>query len=186
MRIVFAASTVATAGLIAAGVLGVAGAETTTSTTTVSGAPISPPRTVSVQGVAREPIEQSATAAQATTVYRQGMADAIADGLAKAQFLAGKAGATLGAIQSIVEGGGYIGCSGEGEYQGEQPDFGSTPTFGSAVGVNAPALKRPAAAPRPPAKRPRRHRRRAAKKASTTGTVHCTLSTQLSLAYALT
>jgi hypothetical protein len=181
MRIVFAASTAATAGLIAAGVLGVAGAETPTSTT-VSGALTSLPRTVSVQGVARESIEQSATAAQATAVYRQGMTDAIADGLAKAQFLAGKAGATLGAIQSIVEGGGYIGCTGESEYQGEQPDFGSTASFGSAVGISAPQARRPVAAPRPGSKRPRRHKRHAAKKASTGS---CTLSTQVSLAYAL-
>jgi hypothetical protein len=182
MRIVFAASTAATVGLIAAGVLGVAGAETTTSTI-VSGAPISPPRMVSVQGVAREAIEQSASAAQATAVYRQGMADAIADGLAKAQFLAGKAGATLGAVQSIAEGGGYIGCTGESEYQGEQPDFGSSANFGSAVGISAPQAKRPVAAPRPTIKHPRRHKHHAAKRASTTGT--CTLSTQLSLAYAL-
>jgi hypothetical protein len=181
MRIVFAASTAATAGLIAAGVLGVAGAETTTSTT-VGGPLTSPPRTVSVQGVAREAIDQNANAAQATAVYRQGMADAMADGQAKAQFLVGKAGATLGPIQSIAEGGGYIGCTGEIEYQGEQPDFGSTVTFGSAVGVSAPPAQRPVTVRRPAIKRPRHRKRHSAKKTST-GT--CTLSTQLSLAYAL-
>jgi hypothetical protein len=181
MRIVFAASTAVTAGLIAAGVLGVAGAETTTSTT-VSGPLASSPRTVSIQGVAHEAIDQNASAAQATAVYRQGMADAMADGQAKAQFLAGKAGATLGPVQSIAEGGGYIGCTGEGEYQGEQPDFGSTVTFGSAVGVSAPPARRPIAVRRPAIKRPRHRKRHSAKKTST-GT--CTLSTQLSLAYAL-
>src|ERR1700730_9360674 len=103
MRIVFAASTAVTAGLIVAGVLGVAGAETPTSTT-VGGPLVSLPRTVGVQGVAHEAIDQNANAAQATAVYRQGMADALADGQAKAQFLAGKAGTTLGPVQSIGEG----------------------------------------------------------------------------------
>jgi hypothetical protein len=182
MRIVFAASTVATAGLIVAGVLGVAGAETTTSSTTVGGPLASPPRTVSVQGVAHEAIDQNASAAQATTVYRQGMADAMADGQAKAQFLVGKAGATLGPVQSIGEGGGFIGCGGESEYMGEQPDFGSTETFGSVVGVSAPAAQRPVTVRRPAIKRPRHRKRHSAKKASTGA---CTLSTQLSLAYAL-
>ena len=62
--------------LIAAGVLGVASAEGPTTA--------SPPPTVSVQGVAIEPIEQSASSATATTVYRQGMAAAVTDGQAKA------------------------------------------------------------------------------------------------------
>lgn len=181
MRIVFAALTVAMAGLIAAGVLGVAGAETPTSTS-VGGLSASLPRTVGVQGVARETIDQNASAAQATAVYRQGMADAMADGQAKAQFLVGNAGVTLGPVQSIAEGGGYIGCTGESEYQGEQPDFGFAATFGSAVGVSAPSAQRPLTAHRPTVKRPGHRRRHSAKKTST-GT--CTLSTQLSLAYAL-
>jgi hypothetical protein len=181
MRIVFAASTVAIAGLIAAGVLGVAGAETPPSTT-VGGPLASLPRTVGVQGVAREAIDQNASAVQATAVYRQGMADAMADGLAKTQFLVGKAGVTLGPVQSIAEGGGYIGCTGESEYQGEQPDFGSAMTFGPAVGVSAPSAQRLGTARPPAIKRPRHRRHHSAKKAST-GT--CTLSTQLSLAYAL-
>ena len=87
MRIVVPAAATTTVALIAAGVLGVATAETPT---------ITPPRTVSVQGVATEAIDQSANAATATAVYRQGMADAISDGQAKAQFLASKTGATLG------------------------------------------------------------------------------------------
>lgn len=181
MRIVFAASIAATAGLIAAGVLGVAGAETPTSTT-VGGPLAFLPPTVNVQGVAREAIDQNASAAQATAVYRQGMADAMADGQAKAQFLVGKAGATLGPVHSIAEDGGYIGCTGESEYLGEQPDFGSAPTFGSAVGVSAPSARRPVTVRRPANKRPGHRKRHSAKKTST-GT--CTLYTQLSLAYAL-
>ena len=70
--------------LIAAGMLGVASAEAPTTA--------SPPPTVSVQGVAIEPIEQSASSATATTVYRQGMAAAVTDGQTKAQFLASQPG----------------------------------------------------------------------------------------------
>jgi Protein of unknown function (DUF541) len=183
MRILFAASTAAAAGLIAAGVLGVADAETPAGTSPVA------PRSVSVQGVAIEPIEQSANAANATTVYRQGMTDAIADGLAKAQFLSSKAGATLGAVQSIAEGGGYIECGGETEYLGAQPDFGSSGVAGtlaapaeSAAGVSAP---RPGnLSKKTPAKHTKKHSHHVkAKKAATTGS--CTLSTQVSVVYAL-
>jgi len=181
MRIVIAASTAAATGLIAAGVLGVAGAETTTTTATPAIAPL---RTVSVQGVATEPIEQTASAAAATAVYRQGMADAVTDGQAKAQFLAGKAGATLGPVQDIGEGGGYISCPGEGpgagEYEGGQPDFGSA----GPIGTVAPraGASRPVARTKPSAGRPKRRKRVTAKKASATT---CTLSTQVSLVYAL-
>ena len=55
-----------------------------------------PSRTVSVEGVATVPIAQNANLAAATSVYRQGMAAAVADGQSKAEFLASKAGATLG------------------------------------------------------------------------------------------
>ena len=85
MRIVMPAVATTTVALVAAGVLGVASAEAPTA---------SPARTVSVQGVATVPIAQSANLATATAAYRQGMAAAVADGQAKAEFLAGKAGAT--------------------------------------------------------------------------------------------
>ena len=115
--------------------LGVASAEAPTTA--------SPPPTVSVQGVAIEPIEQSASSATATTVYRQGMAAAITDGQAKAQFLASSAGVTLGAVQGIVENGGYIGCTGnEVEYLGEQPDFGSPGVGVSPDEVSGPRVGR--------------------------------------------
>ena len=172
--------------------LGVAGAETTTTpTTSTSATPtatvVSPPlRTVSVQGVAIEPIEQSASAAAATGVYRQAMASAVSDGQAKAQFLAGQAGATLGQVQSVAEGGGYIQCSGSEEgYLGEQPDFGSGENYAvpgvapreaakAAPGVSKPVVK--------PPRRPKRRKKGTAKKASATT---CKLSTQVSLVYAL-
>jgi hypothetical protein len=145
---------------------------------------------VSVQGVATEPIEQSANATKATTVYRQGMADAISDGQAKAQFLASKAGVTLGAVQSIVEGGGYIGCtsseeSSNDEYQGAQPDFGSPGSAASGPVLNAPrAVGKATPGVRKPAAKHGKKKRKGplAKHASVTS---CTLSTQVSLVYTL-
>jgi hypothetical protein len=196
MKIVLTASAAAAAGLIAAGALGVAGAAETTTTPTTTTATTTttvtstatpeattlstvPPRTVSVKGVATEPIAANASAAIATSVYRQGMADAIGDGQTKAQFLATKAGATLGSVQSIAEDGGYIDCSGDLEYQGEQPDFGSGVSVGNIVesAPVAPAVHTDKhAKPRKPAKR------HSAKKAAVAS---CTLSTQVSLVYAL-
>jgi len=173
------ATAVTVVALIAAGMLGVASAEAPTT--------ISPPPTVSVQGVATETIEQSASSATATTVYRQGMAAAIADGQAKAQFLASSAGVTLGAVQSIVENGGYIGCTGnEVEYLGEQPDFGS-PGVGVSPGVvNVPRVAGAAApiAGKPAVKHAKTKKRKApvAKRASAAG---CTLTAQVSLTYAI-
>jgi hypothetical protein len=179
MRLVIPAATVTTVSLIAAGLLGVASAEAPTTT--------APPPTVTVQGVATEPIEQTASATTATAVYRQGMADAISDGQAKAQFLASKAGVTLGPVQSIVEGGGYIGCtsseeSSNDEYQGAQPDFGSPGVAGSTVAPRAiaeasPGVQKPAAT-----HRKKKRKKPSAKQASVTT---CTLSTQVSLVYTL-
>jgi hypothetical protein len=201
MRILLAASTAAAIGLIVAGLLGIAGAAettttstptTTTTTTTVTSTATSgtnaltalPPRTVSVEGLANEPIAAAADAAAATTVYRQGMTDAIADAQAKAQFLAGKAGAAVGAVQSIVEGGGNINCPGALEYDGEQPDFGSAIALGNVVGAtNAPVVRAPIAAVSKPAiKAPKPRKRHSAKKAAVT---NCTLSAQVFLVYAL-
>jgi hypothetical protein len=175
MRIAIAASAAAMATMIAAGMLGVATAEAPTS---------APVRTVSVEGVAIESIDQSATAAAATAVYRQGMTDAVNDGLAKAQFLASKVGATLGAAQSVVEGGGYISCVGEAEYLGEQPDFGSPGVSIPQSGVTAPAVRRGAApgVGAPLVKHRKRRKTPAAKKATVST---CSLSTQVSLSYAL-
>jgi hypothetical protein len=196
MRIVLAAFAAATVGLVAAGALGVAVAAettttptttTTTTTTTVTSTAAAntlntaPPRTVAVQGVATEPIEITANATAATAVYRQAMAAAISDGQTKAQFLAGKAGAALGLVQSIAEGGGGIYCPGNLEYEGEQPDFGNGITPGNVVaGASAPALRRPAAKPSKPIKHAKhKHRARRATLAT------CTLSTQVALVYGL-
>jgi hypothetical protein len=184
IRLVIPAAVVTTVSLIAAGLLGVASAEAPTTAT--------PPPTVSVQGVATEPIEQSASLATATAVYRQGMADAISDGQAKAQFLASKAGVALGPVQSIVEGGGYIGCtggeeSGSDEYQGAEPDFGSAGVSAPVPELNAPsAVAKATPGVRKPAakhgKKKHKKKKPAAKQASVTT---CTLSTQVSLTYTL-
>src|ERR1700677_220181 len=181
MKVLIPATAVTVIALIAAGMLGVASAEAPTTA--------SPPPTVSVQGVAIEPIEQSASSATATTVYRQGMAAAVTDGQAKAQFLASSAGVTLGAVQSIVENGGYIGCAGdEIEYLGEQPAFGSPGVveYGGEVtaaprvtGAVAPVASKPAVKH---AKKNKHKKAPVAKRASVAG---CTLTAQVSLTYAI-
>jgi len=164
------------AGLVVANMLGVAAAEAPTGTAPTGTPPV---RTVSVEGVATVPIAQNANLATATSVYRQGMANAVADAQSKAEFLSGKAAATLGSVQSIVEGGGYIGCtgteeSGYAQYQGEQPDFGSPAGSvsrvleGAATAPSKPALKHPG--------KPK------AKKAAATG---CTLTADVTLVYAI-
>jgi hypothetical protein len=182
MRSAIAATLVVAAGLVSANMLGVASAEAPTTTT--------PVRTVSVDGVAIVPVAQGANRALATTAYREGMAAAVTDGQSKAEFLASKAGATLGAVQSVVEGGGSIDCttggeSGYVEYEGEQPDFGSPSVSvspdvtqrveGSAVAptVHKPAVKHTK----------KKKKKKPAAKAATATT--CTLSTDVTLVYAI-
>jgi hypothetical protein len=175
MRVVITASLVTAVALAAVSVLDVASAE----------APTTPPqRTVSVQGVATEGLDQHASAAAAVAVYHQGMADAVADGVSKAQLLAGKVGASLGAAQSVVEGGGYISCaavgeSGNAEYEGAQPDFGSP-----GVSIAAPQVRsaRPLGSVRKPSSKRPRSRHPAAHKANAAA---CTLSSQVSLVFPL-
>jgi hypothetical protein len=177
MRVVIAASLASAAGLVAAGVLGVASAEGPSTTTP-------PQRTLSVQGVATEPVDQHASAAAAIAAYHQGLTDAVGDGLSKAQLLAGKLGASLGPAQTVVEDGGYISCAGESgsaEYEGGQPDFGAP---GISISTPRTGSVRPLGSARRPAVRRRRpHKRPAAK---TAGTATCALSTQVALVYPLT
>ncbi len=174
MRSAIAAITTLVAGFLLANMLGVAVAE--------APAPI-PPRTVSVGGVAVVPIAQGANAASATAVYRQGMAAAVADGQSKAEFLAGKVGATLGSVQSIGEGGGEISCTGGEEsgytnYEGEQPDFGSVSqggvTYGAAAAPTLSHVAKPRSKPRVKKRAP------VAKKATATS---CTLTARVALVY---
>jgi hypothetical protein len=177
MRVVIGASLAAAAGLTAAGVLGVASAEGPTATT-------APQRTVTVQGVATESIDQHASVAAANAAYHQGLADAVADGQSKAQLLAAKVGASLGPAQTVLENGGYISCAGDGEsggtaYEGAQPDFGSQ---GISV-ASAPGAARPLGVSRRPGVKRHRVRRVPAAKKASGGT--CTLSAQVSLVYPL-
>jgi hypothetical protein len=178
MRIPIVVAGMAATGLLAGGVLVLAAeAETTSSSTPQTSAPL---RTVGVEGVAKAPVATAASSESAIAAYRQAMAAAITDGQAKAQFLAEKAGATLGQVQSIAEGNGYIQCPGEVEYEGAQPDFGSGSILerASVAPAAAPALAKAHKA-KPPAKH---HKRRPAKKSAAES---CTVSTQVALVYQL-
>ncbi len=177
MKRAFAAMVAVAAVLFAASMLGVAVAEAPTAT---------PPRTIGVQGVANVPIGQGDNVQAATAVYREAMAAAVADGQSKASFLAGKVSATLAAVQSVVEDGGYISCTGSGEsgyvqYEGEQPDFGSNSGPRLLAGAAAPTSSAPAVSH---AQTPKRKKRKTpkAKKASSAG---CMLTAQVSLVYAI-
>lgn len=168
----------AAVALVAASMIGVAAAEAPTATV--------PVRTVSVAGVASVPIPQAAPQAEADAVYRQGMAAALGDAQGKAEFLAGKAGVTLGAVQSITEDGGSISCRAEeaeayAEYEGEQPDFGS----GLAVASVAPEAAARTGAAKPAVKKARKKRpkKRPMAKKATAGS--CKLEAQVSLTYAI-
>ncbi|HEY2215990.1 MAG TPA: hypothetical protein VGH21_00745, partial [Solirubrobacteraceae bacterium] len=170
--------------LFAANMSGVAVAEAPT---------VSSLRTVSVEGVGTQPIAQGADATTATSVYRQAMAAAVTDGQAKAEFLTGRVGASLGAAQSIAEDGGEIDCIGDiqgdwMEYEGEQPDFGSARNAGQVLSSSpaAPAAASPSnessSVKRTSSKRKKKRKHPVAKKASTPG---CKLTAQVSLLYVM-
>ena len=180
MRNAIAATVVVLVGLAVANMLGVAAAEAPTTS------PTTPVRMISVEGVATVPVTQGANRATATAAYREAMAAALADGQSKAEFLASKAGVTLSLVQNIAEGGGSINCTGGEEseyveYQGEQPDFGSTDQSVSPIEAAAAPSVAKAKVGKPAHKRRKKHP--TAKKANVAG---CTLSTQVSLAYAIT
>lgn len=182
--LIVAAFAVAAAALAA---LGVAAAEGPAGSTAS--------RVLDVEGVGVTPIPSNATAAQATAVYREGQAKALADGQAKAQFIAEKEGVALGVPTTTVEDGGSIECSGfvEGEgysryapYEGEQPDFGvarltSSGSSSQSVPPSAPAVSGAnSVVHRPKGK----HKRHTAKKAAASAP-SCNLTAEITLAYAL-
>jgi Protein of unknown function (DUF541) len=184
VKLTLTAVLAAVAALVIANMIGTAVAEAPTTTTL---------RTVSVEGIGTQPIAQNADAATATGVYRQAMAAAVSDGQAKAEFLTGKVGATLGAAQTIAEDGGEIECSSGGEegwesYKGEQPDFGSARTAGQVLSSTASPTaasspeKEASSVKRTTSKRHRKHKRPVAKKATAPG---CKLTAQVSLAYVM-
>lgn len=170
------------AAVIAANMLGVASAEAPTTTSA---------RTVSVEGVASVPINVNASHEEANATYRQGMASAMSDAQNKAEFLAAKAGATLGQVQSVAERGGSISCSGgESEdgytpYDGERPDFGEEESGGfvrsAEAAPTAPSLK--SASKPTPKKKPKKKKKKTA--AKTAAAVSCSLEAQVGLVYAL-
>jgi len=181
MKLTLTAVLAAVAALVIANMIGTAVAEAPTTTTL---------RTVSVEGIGSQPIAQNADAATATGVYRQAMAAAVTDGQAKAEFLTGRVGATLGAAQTITEDGGEIECSSGGEegwesYKGEQPDFGSARNAGQVLSSTHESSSSETSAPasaikRKSSKRHKKHKRPVAKKATAPG---CKLTAQVSLAY---
>lgn len=175
MKSLVAATIMAAALLLAASTLGVAAAEAPTGTSAAT-------PTVSVEGVSSVAIAQEANAAAANAAYRQAMAAAVADGHGKAEFLAGQAGATLAAVQSIAEEGGSVECHAADasyvEYLGEQPDFGYT-TRSEVVAPEAASTAAPGTTKKPVRKK---RKKRKAKAATAAG---CTVSAQVALAYAL-
>jgi hypothetical protein len=184
-RGVFAALLASALALAAVSLLGVASAEAPTGSASA--------RTLSVEGVGTLPVGTHDSAAAATAVYREGMAKALLDGQSKAAFLAEKSGAPLGAVVSIVEGGGYIECTGTdteyAEYEGEQPDFGQgvqpSPVSTAAPESAAAAPSRGEGAPRVSHRPKRKHSRKrpVAKKASAAAS--CILTADVSLVYAI-
>ena len=173
MRTAITAVVAALLAVLATNVLSVAVAEAPTVTST---------RTVSVEGVGTAPIGQGDNAADATAAYRNAMGAAVADGQTKASFLTGKAGATIGAVQNIVEGGGSIACttnSSYAEYEGEQPDFGSAPEPTAVSPLSGTAHRAPAN--RTPSKRPKRKRT----KAKPATAASCTVTAQVLLVYSI-
>jgi hypothetical protein len=176
-RTILIAAPICAAAAVAAGMLGVASGE----------GPAASARTLSVQGTATVPVGARDDAASATATYREGAAKALADAQTKASFLAGKAGVTITAVQSLAEDGGYIECASPTseyvEYEGQQPDFGYA-SVPSVVGVSGAAAPAASAAPskrvshRPKVKK----KHPTAKKASLPS---CNLTAQVSVVYAL-
>jgi hypothetical protein len=166
------------AALFAANMLGVAVAEAPTVTAL---------RTISVEGVATVPIGQLDKLAEATAVYREGQAAAVADAQTKAAFLAGKIGGSVSTVQSVVEDGGYINCTASGEteyaeYEGEEPDFGSAPQ--PNVGAVAQGTLAPKAATTP-AKAKLKHRKRKHTTAKKAAVGTCKLQARVAVIYAI-
>lgn len=169
----------ATAALLVASMLGVAAAEAPTATP--------PPHVVSVAGIGRVPIAQDAEQSAANAAYHQALTAAVEDGKSKAQLLAADAGVTLGGVQSVIEGGGDVGCTGlngEGEYtpyEGAEPDFGSGGVEGLAVAPRAaastPVLKK--------SSKPKKKKKKKPKGAKAASAAGCTVSADVSLIYTI-
>ncbi len=143
--------------------------------------------TMSVVGVGRVPISQTANAVEADNAYHQALTQAVGDGALKATIVASQAHARLGSLEAVSEAGSSVSCkAGEHEfpaYKGAEPDSGSAEGPLVAVALPAPAPA-PQKAKKPAThKKTRRHRRLLAHKAEATPT--CEVTAQLTLIYAL-
>ncbi len=142
--------------------------------------------TLSVVGVGRVPISQTANAVEANNNYHQALTQAVGDGALKASLVASQAHARLGSIEAISEASSSVTCKSEEReagYKGAEPDSGSVegPLVAVALAAPAPAPQKP----KKPAthKKTRRHRRLLAHKAEVAPT--CEVTAQLTLIYAL-
>lgn len=146
--------------------------------------------TVSVSGVGRVPISQTANAVEANDTYHQALVQAVDDGRLKAGLLATEAGARLASIDAISEGTEDVSCKepggeefrGEGLYKGAEPDVGSVQQ--PVVGLGAPGvpLRRPV--PPRPKKKPKK-RTRLISRAHAASVVTCELNAHLTVVYGL-
>lgn len=173
----------AATGLLAGGALVLtAEAETSGSSAPNANPPV---RTVSVEGVATAPVASTADAEAANAAYRQAMAAAIADGHAKAEYLAEKTGNTIGQAQSVAEGGGYVECPASVEYEGVRPDFGSArgALVAAPVAATRGAVKPTARKVKRPAPKRRRAHKSDLEPLRKADVESCTVSTQVSLVY---
>lgn len=143
--------------------------------------------TMTVVGVGRVPISQTANAVEADNAYHQALTQAVGDGALKATMVASQAHARLGSLEAVSEAGSTVSCkAGEHEfpsYKGAEPDSGTAegPLVAVALAAPAPApqnAKKPATH-----RKTRRHRRLLAHKAEVTPT--CEVAAQLTLIYAL-
>ncbi|HTQ69445.1 MAG TPA: hypothetical protein VMI13_12205 [Solirubrobacteraceae bacterium] len=156
--------------------------------------------TISVVGIGRVPISQTANPVEANTQYHLALVQAIGDGLAKAQMLAGAAHAGVGPIEAISEGGRKsIECknaAGEntGSYKGAEPDSGVAlpPTIAvqpaappRAVVVAVGRKHKTGKGKRKTHGRIGRRRHRVVARKAENGPVTCEITSELSLVYSL-
>ena len=157
--------------------------------------------TIGVVGIGRVPISQTANPVEADTQYHLALVQAIGDGLAKAQMLAGAAHARVGRIEAISEGSNGrrpVECkngAGEssGSYKGAEPDVGLALPPTIAVQPAAPPKPVVVTVSKKPKGKGKAHRRiqrrrhgPVARKAQTEGgPITCEVTSEVSLVYAL-
>ncbi|MEA2255680.1 MAG: hypothetical protein QOG35_1725 [Solirubrobacteraceae bacterium] len=149
----------AAAALTAAGVLGVAGAQTPAT-------PAAGERLVTVNGGSAGQVSSDASASDRRAAYRTALGAALDDAAAKAGFVAQRTGLTLGAVQSVAEQTGSVldGC------------------IAFAVSVGGAGEARPL----PQVKRPRSRKPAKAKPAQdTSGPFQCQVIASVTVSYAV-